>query len=106
MYLNFSQVGGDSMYIYYPVVLISISVAILFNPIKMFYFRTRMWLLYSLVSLISLANMLRSLTGSQWRLLLAGIYPVEWRDFYLGDMFCSLTYTMGVSITTCTPTQS
>ncbi|KAF2993059.1 hypothetical protein E8E13_000131 [Curvularia kusanoi] len=37
----------------------------------------RMWLLYSL-----------------WRLLLAGIYPVEWRDFYLGDMFCSLTYSM------------
>ncbi|KAG9199984.1 hypothetical protein G6514_007687 [Epicoccum nigrum] len=30
----------------------------------------------------------------QWRLLLAGIYPVEWRDFYLGDMFCSLTYSM------------
>jgi len=33
----------------------------------------------------------------QWRLLLAGIYPVEWRDFYLGDMFCSLTYSMSVS---------
>ena len=32
----------------------------------------------------------------QWRLLLAGIYPVEWRDFYLGDMFCSLTYSMSV----------
>ncbi|KAF2269470.1 EXS-domain-containing protein [Lojkania enalia] len=23
------------------------------------------------------------------------LYPVEFRDFYLGDMFCSLTYTMG-----------
>ncbi|KAH3950644.1 hypothetical protein HBI24_116920 [Parastagonospora nodorum] len=78
MYLNFHQVGGEHVFLYYPVILIGMSVAVLFNPMKIFYFRTRMWLLYSL-----------------WRLLLAGIYPVEWRDFYLGDMFCSLTYTMG-----------
>ncbi|KAF2816274.1 EXS-domain-containing protein [Mytilinidion resinicola] len=32
---------------------------------------------------------------SEWRLALAGLYPVEFRDFYLGDMFCSLTYSMG-----------
>lgn len=32
----------------------------------------------------------------QFRLLLAGIYPVEFRDFFLGDMYCSLTYAMGV----------
>jgi hypothetical protein len=50
MYLNFSQTGGDHMYVYYPVILIGISVAVLFNPLKVFYFRTRMWLLYSLVS--------------------------------------------------------
>ncbi|KAF9891239.1 hypothetical protein FE257_004803 [Aspergillus nanangensis] len=31
----------------------------------------------------------------QWRLLLAGLYPVEFRDFFLGDMYCSQTYTMG-----------
>lgn len=30
-----------------------------------------------------------------WRLLLSGFYPVEFRDFFLGDIFCSLTYTMG-----------
>jgi hypothetical protein len=53
MYLNFSQVGGYHMYLYYPVILIGISVALLFNPIKIFYFRTRMWLLYSLVSYLS-----------------------------------------------------
>lgn len=34
---------------------------------------------------------------TQWRLICAGWYPVEWRDFYMGDMFCSLTYSMGVS---------
>lgn len=33
----------------------------------------------------------------QWRLLLAGLYPVEFRDFFLGDMYCSQTYAMGVS---------
>ncbi|RAL62862.1 hypothetical protein DID88_004703 [Monilinia fructigena] len=31
---------------------------------------------------------------SHWRLLLAGLYPVEFRDFFLGDMYCSLTYFM------------
>jgi len=35
---------------------------------------------------------------SQWRLLFAGLYPVEFRDFFLGDMFCSLTYAMGVRL--------
>ena len=77
MQINFHQVGGQRMYLYYPVILIGISIAVLFNPLRVFYFRTRMWLLYSL-----------------WRLILAGVYPVEWRDFYMGDMFCSLTYSM------------
>ncbi|KAL8961542.1 MAG: hypothetical protein Q9193_001915 [Seirophora villosa] len=34
---------------------------------------------------------------AMFRLLLAGIYPVEFRDFFLGDMYCSQTYAMGVS---------
>ncbi|KAL2220148.1 EXS family-domain-containing protein [Thermoascus aurantiacus ATCC 26904] len=34
---------------------------------------------------------------AEWRLLLAGFYPVEFRDFFLGDMYCSQTYSMGVS---------
>jgi xenotropic and polytropic retrovirus receptor 1 len=49
MQLNFEQVGGESMYLYYPVVLIGLSVILLVNPIKVIYYRTRMWLLYSLV---------------------------------------------------------
>ena len=96
MQINFHQVGGESIYLYYPVMLLSISVALLFNPIKIFYFRTRMWLLYSLVSLVPLVCQIIT-NFTQWRLLLAGIYPVEWRDFYMGDMFCSLTYSMAVS---------
>jgi hypothetical protein len=52
MYLNFHQIAGEPMFVYYPVILIGISVGLLFNPIKMCYFQTRMWLLYSLVSQI------------------------------------------------------
>lgn len=33
----------------------------------------------------------------QWRLLLSGLYPVEFRDFFMGDMYCSQAYAMGVS---------
>jgi hypothetical protein len=49
MYLNFHQVGGEHIYLYYPVILVGLSVLVLFNPTKTIYFRTRMWLLYSLV---------------------------------------------------------
>lgn len=35
---------------------------------------------------------------SQWRLFFAGLYPVEFRDFFLGDMYCSLSYAMCVSV--------
>jgi len=66
------------MYIYWPVVLVGLSVATFFMPAPYFYHRARKWFLYS-----------------NWRLLLAGIYPVEFRDFFLGDMFCSLTYALG-----------
>jgi hypothetical protein len=78
MWLNFSRYGSDSVYIYYPVILIGITALILFFPAPVFYHRSRTWLLYSM-----------------WRLFFAGLYPVEFRDFYLGDMFCSLTYSMG-----------
>ncbi|KAF2703441.1 EXS-domain-containing protein [Pleomassaria siparia CBS 279.74] len=78
MWFNFNQFGTQVMYIYYPVLLIGISTVILFFPAKILYYRSRKWLIYSI-----------------WRLVLAGLYPVEFRDFYLGDMFCSLTYAMG-----------
>ncbi|KAF5025967.1 hypothetical protein F66182_1935 [Fusarium sp. NRRL 66182] len=54
MWLNFSRYGDPDMYIYYPVILIFVTI---------------------------------------WRLLLAGLYPVEFRDFFLGDIYCSLTYS-------------
>lgn len=78
MWLNFSRIGGEAMYVYWPVILIGVAVGTLFMPAPYFYQRSRGWFLYS-----------------NWRLLLAGVYPVEFRDFFLGDMYCSLTYAMG-----------
>ncbi|EMG47748.1 hypothetical protein G210_1799 [Candida maltosa Xu316] len=37
----------------------------------------------------------RWLQVAVWRLILSGFYPVEFRDFFLGDIISSLTYTMG-----------
>ncbi|KAJ5573713.1 uncharacterized protein N7459_008140 [Penicillium hispanicum] len=76
MWLNFSWI--NAMYIYWPVVLIGVTLIILFLPARVLYHRSRKWWAFS-----------------NWRLLLAGIYPVEFRDFFLGDMYCSQTYAMG-----------
>lgn len=66
------------MYIYWPVVLIGVSAVLLFLPPPLFFWKSRRWLLYT-----------------SWRLLLSGLYPVEFRDFFFGDMLCSLTYATG-----------
>ncbi|KAI3004114.1 hypothetical protein CBS147346_5104 [Aspergillus niger] len=76
MWLNFMSI--NSMYIYWPVVLIGLTTILLFLPARTLYHRSRKWWAYS-----------------NWRLLLAGFYPVEFRDFFLGDMYCSQTYAMG-----------
>ncbi|KAI5288821.1 hypothetical protein KEM52_001011 [Ascosphaera acerosa] len=77
MFLNFRWVDL-SVYIYWPVILIGLTVIILFMPAPILYPRARRWWAYS-----------------NWRLLPAGLYPVEFRDFFLGDMYCSQTYAMG-----------
>ncbi|KAJ5832045.1 hypothetical protein N7474_000356, partial [Penicillium riverlandense] len=76
MWLNFSWI--NAMYIYWPVVLIGTTLIVIFLPARILYHRSRKWWAFS-----------------NWRLLLAGIYPVEFRDFFLGDMYCSQTYAMG-----------
>ncbi|KAJ5735875.1 uncharacterized protein N7483_001000 [Penicillium malachiteum] len=76
MWLNFSWM--NAMYIYWPVVLIGLSVSIIFLPARVLHHRSRKWWAFS-----------------NWRLLLAGVYPVEFRDFFLGDMYCSQSYAMG-----------
>lgn len=51
---------------------------LLFFPFDVLFFESRKWMIVTV-----------------WRLVLSGFYPVEFRDFFLGDIFCSLTYTMG-----------
>ncbi|ATY61189.1 signal transduction [Cordyceps militaris] len=77
MWANFSRYGAESLYLYFPVVLIALTVLVIFLPLPLLAHKSRRWFAYS-----------------HWRLLLAGIYPVEFRDFFLGDMYCSLTYCM------------
>lgn len=65
-------------YIYWPVVLVGLSVVLFFSPPPLFYPRSRWWFIQS-----------------NFRLLFAGASSVEFRDFFLGDMFCSQTYALG-----------
>lgn len=78
LYINFQQNPSNWFYLYWPVVLIVLTLIIMALPFKALYYNARRWWGYS-----------------NWRLLLAGLYPVEFRDFYLGDMYCSETYAMG-----------
>ena len=62
----------------WPWIFLGVMMVIFIWPGNQFYASSRKWLQVAL-----------------WRLLLSGFYPVEFRDFFLGDMFCSLVYTMG-----------
>ncbi|KAF3002764.1 hypothetical protein E8E14_007441 [Neopestalotiopsis sp. 37M] len=77
MWLNFTRYGSPAMYLYYPIILIFLTLLLIFLPLPIIAHRSRKWFAYS-----------------HWRLLLAGYYPVEFRDFFLGDMYCSLTYAV------------
>jgi len=79
IWCNFGYFGeSGGMYIYWPVILVGLAVVLLCCPPPLFYPRSRGWFLFS-----------------NWRLLLAGVFPVEFRDFFLGDMYCSQTYALG-----------
>lgn len=78
MYLNFSWVGGQVMFFYWPVILVGLALIILLAPVPEYYWKTRYWT-----------------AEAFWRLLFSGIYPVEFKDLFLGDMMCSQTYAFG-----------
>jgi hypothetical protein len=50
MWLTFGQYGAEALFVYYPVILIGIVILVIFNPLPYIYFRSRMWMIYSLVS--------------------------------------------------------
>lgn len=77
VWINFQFEFDHVMYQYIPVILIVISVVTMCLPFKVLYYHSRKWWGFS-----------------NFRLLFAGIYPVEFRDFFLGDMYCSETYAM------------
>ncbi|KAK6354583.1 hypothetical protein TWF696_003725 [Orbilia brochopaga] len=79
MWFSFATFWGHHFdRIWFPLIYFCIVVAILFNPFKFWYYHARKWLLYTM-----------------YRLLWAGFYPVEFRDFWSGDILCSMTYTIG-----------
>lgn len=77
VWLNFEFGDQHVMYRYWPIVLYGLTVIIMAFPIKVLYYHSRKWWGFS-----------------NFRLLFAGLYPVEFRDFFLGDMYCSQTYLM------------
>lgn len=82
MYLNFRHIGGEDFFIWWPLVLISLTVAIMVLPLPTLYHESRKWFLLSLGRLLM-----------PWR-------PVVFQDFFLGDMMCSETYAFGVGLDT------
>ncbi|KAI2643164.1 EXS-domain-containing protein [Xylaria nigripes] len=76
-WLNFTRYGQDTLWLYYPVILIFVSLLIIFFPAPILWHKSRRWFAYS-----------------HFRLFFAGLYPVEFRDFFLGDIYCSLTYAV------------
>ncbi|KAK1960014.1 SPX-domain-containing protein [Colletotrichum sublineola] len=91
IWLNFSEYGTNEVYEYYPVFLIGLSAAIIFLPVPIFKPSSRKWFAYA-----------------HWRLLLAGLYPVEFRDFFLGDitLSCSSVSTPMPGMTLCSATRT
>lgn len=50
-WINFTRYGSEEMYLYYPVILIAITLFLLFLPAPILWHRSRHWLVYSHVSL-------------------------------------------------------
>ena len=64
IWANFSRYGPDDLYLYYPVILIGITVAIIFLPFPIIAHRARKWLAYSHVSCAGSVIIWRRLTVS------------------------------------------
>jgi hypothetical protein len=97
MQLNFRRVGGDTIHLHYPVILLVLTGVMILNPVAIFCYRSRRRFLHRLVNIHGQPRYVYPLTLIKWRILFAGLYPIEWYDCYTGDMLCSLSYSMGVS---------
>lgn len=52
LWVNFSGYGTPEMFIYYPIILIFVTVLLIFMPAPIFYYRSRKWFVYSHVGLL------------------------------------------------------
>lgn len=62
----------------FPLIYLACVLVIFLWPGPQFYGTSRRWLQIAI-----------------WRIICSGFYPVEFRDFYIGDILCSLTYLSG-----------
>lgn len=69
--------AGTFRKIYYPPIFLAFSLIVLFLPFDILQLSARKWLCIAF-----------------WRLLFSGIYPVEFRDLVLGNICCSMTYSI------------
>ncbi|CAE6434658.1 unnamed protein product [Rhizoctonia solani] len=78
-WLSFSRAGAETVApTTWPIIWLGLAVAVLFNPFRIFHRSARWWLLRTV-----------------GKLFVSGRTRVEFRDFWMGDQFCSLVYTMG-----------
>lgn len=61
----------------FPLLFLAVCLIVFLWPGAQFFASGRRWLQVAL-----------------WRILCSGFYPVEFRDFYIGDILCSLTFTL------------
>ncbi|KAJ2694554.1 Xenotropic and polytropic retrovirus receptor 1 [Coemansia sp. IMI 209128] len=78
LWANFALHIDHNSYIFV-YVLLGVILGLFLMPVKAFYWTSRRWLIKSL-----------------WRILFSGFHRVEFRDFFLGDEMCSLTYTFSM----------
>ncbi|KAG9081541.1 hypothetical protein FRC06_005512, partial [Ceratobasidium sp. 370] len=78
-WLSFSRAGAERVAsTTWPLVWIALAAAALANPFPVFHRSARYWLLRTV-----------------GKLFISGHTRVEFQDFWMGDQFCSLVYTMG-----------
>ncbi|CAE6408391.1 unnamed protein product [Rhizoctonia solani] len=78
-WFSFSRAGAETVApTSWPVLWLGLAAAVLLNPFPIFHRSARWWLLRVVA-----------------KLFISGRTRVEFTDFWMGDQFCSLVYTMG-----------
>jgi len=74
---------------WYPIIFFCICCAILILPFKVLHRSSRYWFA---ISIVQCSN---DFLIWQLRVIFSGLFPVEYRDFFVGDEFNSLFYSIG-----------